>query len=483
MVNLLIFIVALFVLGQAFIGLTFFITCIWEKEKRATLYAGLQLAGMLIIVIFFLYLYDTGYFHTGGGIIVLVAGLIAACGAAALLCRRTEPNQRAIRGTNGLIDGKVKRVDEREHVFARNRSLPPDSQQYRQFYEEHPDWEAADADRRKKGGPLGHPGKIDRPHEIPNVAATLASLNIPLFLSDPQKVKPRQHPHFKGEKIELRPEEATKRIKGYTLKLGADMVGITKINPLWIYSHRGEIFHENWEDWGKPIDIDHGYAIVFAEEMTLEMVGTGPHTPTVMESMRDYAKGAFISTQVASFIANLGYTATANHLRHYEALMVPLAVDAGLGEMGRLGYLMTQKFGPRVRLSVVTTDLPLIPDKPVDIGAQDFCKICKKCANCCPSKSIPVDTDQTVVNGIVRWKLNADTCFDYWGKVGTDCDICMRVCPWSHADTLPHRLIKFMVTRNKYARRFFYLLDDIFYGKQPRPKPAPEWAEYSPPNA
>ena len=201
MVNLLAFIVALLVIGQAFIGLTFLITCIWEKEKRATLFAGLQLAGMLIIGVLFLYLNYTGYFPTVGGIIVLVACLIAAGGVTALLCRRTEPNQRAIRGTNGLIDGKVSRVDEREHVFARNRSLPPDSQQYRQFYEDHPGWEAADAARRKRGGPLGHPGKIDRPHEGPNVAATLASLNIPVFLCDPEKVKPRQHQHFKGEKI------------------------------------------------------------------------------------------------------------------------------------------------------------------------------------------------------------------------------------------------------------------------------------------
>jgi len=109
------------------------------------------------------------------------------------------------------------------------------------------------------------------------------------------------------------------------------------------------------------------------------MVGTDPHTPTMVESMRNYAKGACIATQIASFIANLGYSATASHIRHYEAVLVPLAVDAGLGELGRLGYLITREFGPRVRLGAVTTDLSLIPDKPVDIGVEDFCRICKKC--------------------------------------------------------------------------------------------------------
>jgi len=80
-------------------------------------------------------------------------------------------------------------------------------------------------------------------------------------------------------------------------------------------------------------------------------------------------------------------------------------VDAGLGEVGRLGYLLTKEFGPRIRLGAVTTDLELIPDKPVDIGVKDFCKICKKCAVCCPSRSIPVEEDPEVINGTLRWKL------------------------------------------------------------------------------
>ncbi|GAJ20577.1 unnamed protein product, partial [marine sediment metagenome] len=114
---------------------------------------------------------------------------------------------------------------------------------------------------------------------------------------------------------------------------------------LWIYSHRGEIFNENWEDWGGEIELGHKYAIVFAEEMSFDLVGPAPHTPTVIESMNNYAKGAYISIQLAAFIANLGYSATANHLRHYEVILPPLAVDAGLGEVSRLGYLITKEFG------------------------------------------------------------------------------------------------------------------------------------------
>ncbi len=482
--NVLLFVGAAGLIVQAFIGLSFLISSIWEKEPRASVYAFLQFLGMTGTLVIFLYLTVINFFRTGNGLAILLVGYVGAVLSACLLLARIGANPNALKGAKGLIVGEVRRHDERDLVFARNRSLRPDSEQYEAYYGEHPEKEEIDAQRRAKGGPIGIPGIIDRPHSEANVAMTLASLNIPHYLSTPDKVKPEPHPilreKLKTKKVKLSPEEATERVKGYTRNIGADLVGIAKIDPLWVYSHRGEIFNENWEDWGKEINMNHQYAVVFAEEMSFDMIGPAPHTPTVIESMKDYAKGAFISTQLAAMIANLGYSASANHLRHYETILPPLAVDAGLGELGRLGYLMTKEFGPRIRLSAVTTDLALIPDKPVDIGVVDFCKFCKKCAVCCPSKSIPLDEDPTEVNGTLRWKLNDETCFDYWGKVGTDCNVCMKVCPWSHARTFPHRLIVAMISRNSLARRIFSIMDDIFYGKRPKPKVAPKWAHFGP---
>ncbi len=84
----------------------------------------------------------------------------------------------------------------------------------------------------------------------------------------------------------------------------------------------------------------------------------------------------------------------------------------------------------------------------------------------------------TVVNGIRRWKLNAETCFAYWSKVGTGCNICMRACLWSHAATLPHQFVWAMVVCNAIARRFFFHLNDIFSGRRPKSKSAPDWVRY-----
>jgi reductive dehalogenase len=429
------------------------------------------------VVVLFAYGWQSGFLYSGSGVGILIC-LIAGAGLGAIFfVRKTPDNPRALQGTRGAIVGDVKRVDERDVVFARNRTIRPGTGQYRTYYQMRPEYEKRDAARRAKGGPLGQPGVIDQPKDRPNVAATLSAQGIAMNLSAPKTYQPETHPEFKGQQVKLSPQEATERIKGYTLNLGARHVGITELNPLWLYSKRGEIFHENWEDWGKEIECTHQYAIVFTTEMAFELVGAAPHTPTVISSMSNYAQGAVIATQLAAYIANMGYSATANHVRHYDAMLVPLAVDAGLGETGRLGYLMTQDLGPRVRLAAVTTDLALVADNPVDIGVEDFCKICKKCATCCPAKSIP-SGDPTEANGTLRWKLNAETCFDYWGQVGTDCNICMRVCPWSHASTFPHRMIRALISRNRLSRRLFNYMDDIFYGPKPKPKPAPPWARF-----
>ena len=79
-----------------------------------------------------------------------------------------------------------------------------------------------------------------------------------------------------------------------------------------------------------------------------------------------YSDMAIVSSSLAEFIRELGYKAMP--LGNEMALSIPMAVDAGLGELGRNGLLITEKFGPRVRICKVITSLPLVPDKPVDLG-------------------------------------------------------------------------------------------------------------------
>jgi hypothetical protein len=254
-----------------------------------------------------------------------------------------KPNPRALKGAEGYIVRPVARFDERDIVFARNRSLPPGSDAYRRYYEQHPDKEAFDARRREKGGPIGRPGAIDGGHP-PNVAMILASFALPGFLAAQAQVTPDPA----KPKVSLDTKETSEIIRGFARHLGAALVGICRVNPLWAYSHRGEIFYGNWEDWGKEIGEPLPYAVVIATEMDVENVGAGPHTPALVESSANYALGAYITTILAQWFGGLGYRAVAHHNRHYDLLLVPLAVDAGLGELGRHGYLVADQFGPRV---------------------------------------------------------------------------------------------------------------------------------------
>ncbi len=384
-----------------------------------------------------------------------------------------KPNPRAWKGSEGYIVGPVNRFDERDIVFARNRSLPPGSEVYRRYYERHPEKAAFDARRREQGGPIGRPGSIDNGHP-PNVSMILASFALPGFLAGQAQVAPDPA----KPPISLDPDEASKIVKGFARHLGAALVGISRVNPRWAYSHRGEIFYGNWEDWGKEIGIPLPYAVVIATEMDLENVGAGPHTPALVESSANYALGAYITTILAQWFGGLGYRAAAHHNRHYDLLLVPLAVDAGLGEMGRHGYLVADKLGPRVRLFAVTTDMPLPPDRPIDRGVEAFCRACKKCATACPSRSIPLE-GMTVQNGLERWKLNEETCFEYWGKVGTDCSVCMGICPFSRPNRSLHRLVKWLLPRSWLAQSILPHLDNGVYGRKWKPRAVAPWVKYS----
>ncbi len=207
-------------------------------------------------------------------------------------------------------------------------------------------------------------------------------------------------------------------------------------------------------------------------------VGAGPHTPALFESAFNYGKGAFVTSILARWFAGMGYRAAAQHSRHYDLNLVPMAIDAGLGELGRFGYLISEGFGPRVRLFAVTTDMALQTDAPVDLGVEGFCRRCRKCADACPSRSIPAG-EKRVVNGIEKWTLNAESCFDYWAKVGTDCSVCMGVCPFSRPNRGIHRLARRTIRRSHLARSVFPGIDNFLYGKRWKPRPAAEWIDFS----
>lgn len=413
--------------------------------------------------------------------VAAIVGAICVLGVAMLLPGRS--GARSLQGAMGYVVGTVERFDERDLVFSRNFAMPPGSDMYKQYYSAHPEREGPDARRREKGGPLGpRRGAIDRGYP-PNVAMANAVESFGSSLlgsAHPTSEYRVSGPSSEGgveperPRVEVPPDKATEIVKGFARYLGADLVGVCKTNPLWAYSHRGIVFGDTQGEWGKEIPEPLPYAVVIATEMDLETTMSAPHTPASIESERGYARGACVAIPLAQYFVEMGYQAAPQFAGAYDLAMVPLAVDAGLGELGRPGYLIAREFGPRVRLFAVTTDMPLVPDEPVDLGAEAFCERCLKCAETCPSGSIP-SGPRTVSNGILRWKLDEDSCFDYWAVVGTGCSICMAICPFSRPNRSLHRLVRWVLRRSPLARAILPTVDNWVYGKKWHPRKVSGW--------
>lgn len=357
----------------------------------------------------------------------------------------------------------TRRVDERTIMFARHR-LKPGTPQYESYYRDHPEHLTVDERTRARPGLLSPNSKYAEP-----LSATAAEAGF--------KITEALHPMVEGQpaagQTPLPPEEATRYLKGLARHFGAVDVGITEVQPYHVYSHIGR----GPGEYGAPIELDHRYAIAFTVEMDHELVAAAPTGPVTVESAHQYVEAGKIAVQLAEVIRSLGYPARAHMDANYRVICPPVARDAGLGEIGRITQLITSNLGPRVRLGVVTTDIPLLTDEPTrDPSVIDFCMICQKCATNCPSNSIPFG-ERTLEDGVPRWMLNDETCFAYWNQIGTDCAICMSVCPFSHPDTPLHNFVRWGIARSGFFRRLALHMDDLFYGKHPGSHPYPDWLE------
>ena len=267
----------------------------------------------------------------------------------------------------------------------------------------------------------------------------------------------------------------TRFLKEWLSSLGAITVGVAPMQEYHWYTHAGRD-----EDYGQPIETRHAFGVAFTVEMDKQRVDRAPFGPTAMESAQQYLNAGGMAVQVAAFVRGLGYPARAHIDGRYRVICPLVARDAGLGELGRMGLLMTPELGPRVRLGVVTTDLPLTADGPrPDPTVVDFCNVCKKCADMCPPNAIPFE-GRLETGGSLRWRIDPDACFSYWCKVGTDCGWCMRVCPYSHPRGLMHDLVRSGIRNNSLFRRAAVRFDDALYGRRPRQVDLVDWMRLRP---
>jgi reductive dehalogenase len=235
------------------------------------------------------------------------------------------------------------------------------------------------------------------------------------------------------------PARTSELIKKVSHELGSTLVGITRLNSDWVYGY--PLPGRGFESVDEPLEVpEHWeFAVVVGTPMSWDPMYANPTYGTSSDA---YGRSRIIATRVAAFIKSLGYAAR-THIpgNSYDLMVPPIAIDAGLGEQGRHGVMITPEVGCNIRPAVVTTNLPLQPDKPIDFGVQDFCAHCKVCAENCPSGAIPMG-DKEEVRGYRRYKIDTAKCLNFWssnlGNMG--CRICIAVCPYTRKANWLHKL-------------------------------------------
>ena len=260
------------------------------------------------------------------------------------------------------------------------------------------------------------------------------------------------------------PELLARHIKDTAYFLRADIVGICQLPPYAVYSHSMAT--------GEPVELNHKYAIAIVVDQDWKTAEATVGNDWISNSMSfmSYSASGFIACILADYIRRLGYRARAHHARNYEVLVPPILLMAGIGEMCRIGDIVLNPFiGPRFKVSIVTTDLPLADDKPIYFGMQDFCDKCMQCARYCPSGAISFG-DKVLHNGYEKWPTDVEKCTKQrvGNKTGSGCGVCIAVCPWNKPYTAFHRSIQWTMRNFPFARRFAVWGDELLGYDKPK---------------
>jgi reductive dehalogenase len=215
-------------------------------------------------------------------------------------------------------------------------------------------------------------------------------------------------------------------IKAASYFLGVDAVGLSRCPDWTWYSH---------DDTGTPMEPLHDHAISMIVDQGYETMegSSGDDWISHAQSVRAYLRFSLLGGVIAKQIRNLGYSAKVHSAMHGDVLQPPLLLLSGLGEVSRIGEVILNPFlGPRLKSGVVTTDMPLAHDKPIDFGLQAFCEACNKCARECPSGAITAGP-KLMFNGYEIWKSDSQKCATYriTNQAGAMCGRCMKTCPWN----------------------------------------------------
>ena len=209
-------------------------------------------------------------------------------------------------------------------------------------------------------------------------------------------------------------DDITELIKNKARELGFLEVGITNFDHRYTFSSK------------KDAATYYPHIICLAYEQDFEPTQTIPSVDAEIVHSSTYRTEGAAALELGNFIRALGYHAQVTGSGDSPGPYIPMFVEAGLGQLGACGYLLTPHEGSRCRLVSVTTDANVTHDKPVDYGIHAFCQVCQVCVNRCPGRALM--RDKIWWRGLEKNKLYFKRCRPVMARY-LGCGICMKTCP------------------------------------------------------
>ncbi len=210
-------------------------------------------------------------------------------------------------------------------------------------------------------------------------------------------------------------ENVGESIKHKARELGYGEVGFTRFDRRYLYQIRRQ---------GVRTDLPH--AICLALEQDHAATQTIPSLEAERAQGDAYKRQADLAAKIVDHIRSLGYRAQVSGPTWHFGPMIPMFVEAGLGQLGVNGQLLSPHFGSRARLQIIITNARITYDKPVDYGIPKFCEICQVCFMRCPGRAI--QGQRLWYRGVDKAKLIYKRCRPVMARY-SGCGVCMKVCP------------------------------------------------------